>query len=77
MDDVLSGAASEGVWQDRGTSLSGVTDASRYFAAAAYRDAPFRHSVLEFVRHGWYRARAPEFGINEPLVTEHCQRHFI
>jgi hypothetical protein len=74
MDDVLRGAASEGVWQDRGTSLSGVTDASRYFAAAAYRDAPFRHSVLEFVRHGWYRARAPEFGINEPLVTEHCRR---
>jgi hypothetical protein len=50
------------------------TGASRYFAAAAYRDAPFRRSVLEFVRHGWYRSRAPEFGINEQFVADHCRR---
>ena len=59
------------------TPPSGVaasTEATRYFAAAAYHDAGFRKKVLEFVRHGWYRARAPEFGIDEALVVSHCRR---
>jgi hypothetical protein len=48
--------------------------ASRYFAAAAYHDAGFRHKVLAFVRDGWFRARAPEYGIDERFVIDHCRR---
>jgi hypothetical protein len=49
------------------------TDACRYLAAAAYHDGAFRDSVLEFFRHRWYRAPAPEFGIDEALVHQHCR----
>jgi hypothetical protein len=73
MDDVFMAAPSGEVWRGGRSSTSEGTDASRYFAAAAYRDRSFRRGVLQFVRHGWYRARAPEFGINEPLVVEHCR----
>jgi hypothetical protein len=54
--------------------LQGGTDATRYFAAAAYRDRFFRQQVLEYFRHRWYRAAAPEFGIDERLVHRHCRR---
>ena len=50
------------------------TDATRYFAAGAYRDRLFRQQVIEYFQHRWYRAAAPEFGIDERLVHQHCQR---
>jgi hypothetical protein len=74
MDDVQSQLPPGLRSSDPVSSVRDVSAASRYFAAAAYHDSKFRHAVLNFVRHGWYRARAPEFGIDEALVTMHCRR---
>jgi hypothetical protein len=73
MDDVFTAAPSGAIWQGNRRSAPAGTDASRYFAAAAYRDGSFRRNVLDFVRHSWYRASAPEFGINQQLVVDHCR----
>lgn len=51
-----------------------TSDATRYLAAAAYRDTGFRRKVLDLLRHGWYRARAPEFGIDDNFIARHCRR---
>ena len=50
------------------------TDVTRYFAAAAYCDRDFRQQVLDYFHHRWYRAAAPEFGVDERLVYRHCRR---
>ncbi len=74
MDTAFAANTSDEITPDRPPGVQEVAGASRYFAAAAYHDTQFRRRVLEFARHGWYRARAPEFGIDEKLVTEHCRR---
>jgi hypothetical protein len=74
MDDAPSQIPLDLNRQDRSFVGPEVTATSRYFAAAAYHDGKFRRSVLNFARHGWYRARAPEFGIDEAFVTAHCRR---
>ena len=58
----------------RPADRSAGSEASRYFGAAAYRDRAFRRKVLAFLDHGWYRARAPEFGIDEQFVATHCRQ---
>jgi hypothetical protein len=50
-----------------------VSEASRYYAAAAYSHGQFRQQVLKFVRHGFYRARTPEFGIDPAFIIRHCK----
>ena len=50
------------------------TETTRYFAAAAYRDRLFRLQVLDYFKHRWHRAAAPEFGIDERFVHRHCRR---
>lgn len=56
------------------SGIQAGTEATRYLAAAAYRDRLFRQKVLEYFRHRWYRAAAPEFGIDDRLIHKHCQR---
>ena len=70
MDDISTTTESIARPADR----SAGSEASRYFAAAAYRDRAFRRKVLAFLDHGWYRARAPEFGIDERFVATHCRQ---
>jgi hypothetical protein len=72
MDDRVSFPAAAELSSAGARSENG--GATRYFAAAAYHDPAFRKQVLEFLRHGWYRARAPEFGIDEAVVAHHCRR---
>lgn len=74
MDDQASESLIATKVQDGNPGSSQIAGASRYFAAAAYHDGEFRQKVLNFDRHRWYRAPAPEFGIDEALVTKHCHR---
>jgi hypothetical protein len=68
------GARAAAVSRPAPADLHGGTDATRYFAAAAYRDRLFRQQVLDYFDHRWYRAAAPEFGIDERLIHRHCRR---
>jgi hypothetical protein len=68
------GARAAAVSRPAPSDVQTGTDATRYFAAAAYRDRAFRQQVLDYFRHRWYRAAAPEFGIDERLVYKHCRR---
>jgi hypothetical protein len=68
------GARGAAVSRPAPSDLQSGTDATRYFAAAAYRDRFFRQQVIDYFRHRWYRAAAPEFGIDERLVHRHCRR---
>jgi hypothetical protein len=68
------GARAAAVSRPALSDVQSGTGATRYFAAGAYRDRFFRQQVVDYFEHRWYRAAAPEFGIDERLIYTHCRR---